>query len=81
MAQDLTAFDTLPITLTANHQGPLLDAGSNPFNVSPSINTFYLNNLYSLFNPPTKTISDFTGSTFNITIPGLPLFTKPGLRS
>jgi hypothetical protein len=69
----LTAFDTLPITLTANHQGPLLDVSSNPFNIPSGSITFYLNNLYSLFNPPTKTISDFTGSTLILTIPGLPL--------
>jgi hypothetical protein len=75
----LTAFDTLPITLTANHQGPLLDVSSNPFNIPSGSITFYLNNLYSLFNPPTKTISDFTGSALIITIPGLPLFNKPGL--
>jgi hypothetical protein len=76
---DLTAFNVLPITLTANHQGPLLDAGSNPLTVPPSSITFYLNNLYSLISPPTKTISDFTGSSLVLTIPGLPLFNKPGL--
>ena len=76
---DLTAYNILPITLTANHQGPLLDAGSNPLNVPLGSITFYLNNLYSLFNPPTKTISDFTGSALILTIPGLPLFNKPGL--
>lgn len=76
---DLTAFSPSSITLTANHQGPLLDAGSSPLDVLPSVNTFYLNNLYSLIDPPSKTISDFTGSALIITIPGLPLFNKPGL--
>jgi hypothetical protein len=76
----LTAYNILPITLTANHQGPLLDASSGSLNVPLGSITFYLNNLYVLpLTPPTKTISDFTGSTLILTIPGLPLFNKPGL--
>jgi hypothetical protein len=76
---DLTAYNILPITLTANHGSPLSDSSSNPLNVPSGSITFYLNNSYSLINPPTKTISDFTGSTLILTIPGLPLFNKPGL--
>jgi hypothetical protein len=75
----LTAYNILPITLTANHGSPLSDSSSNPLNVPSGSITFYLNNSYSLINPPTKTISDFTGSTLILTIPGLPLFNKPGL--
>jgi hypothetical protein len=73
---DLTAFSTLTTILTANHQGPFLDIGSNPININPGVNTFYLNNLYSFINPPTKTISDFTGSILILTIPGFPFFTQ-----
>jgi len=75
---DLTAYNILPITLTANHGGPLLNAGGSPINIFSGVNNFYLNNFYSLISPPTKTISDFTGSTLIIRIPGLPLFNKAG---
>ena len=76
---DLTAYDILNTVLTANHQGPFLDAGSNPINISSGVNTFYLNNLYSLIDPPGKTISDFVGSNLILTIPGVPFFTQiPG---
>jgi hypothetical protein len=76
---DLTAYDILNTVLTANHQGPFLNAGSSPINISSGVNNFYLNNLYSLIDPPGKTISDFTGSSLILTIPGVPFFTQtPG---
>lgn len=76
---DLTAYSTLSTVLTANHQGPFLDAGSNPLNISPGSTFFEINNLYSLIDPPGKTITDFVGITSILTIPGIPFFTQtPG---
>lgn len=71
---DLTAYSTLSTVLTANHQGPFLDGGGNPLDISPSSPNIGINNLYSLIDPPGKTISDFVGINSVITIPGLPRF-------
>jgi peptidoglycan hydrolase-like protein with peptidoglycan-binding domain len=76
---DLTAYSTLSTVLTANHQGPFLDGDGNPLTISPGSINIEINNLYSLIDPPEKTISDFTGSSLILTIPGVPFFTQtPG---
>ena len=71
---DLTAYSTLSTVLTANHQGPFLDGGGNPLTIPPGSTNIEINNLYSLIDPPGKTISDFVGIDSVITIPGLPRF-------
>jgi hypothetical protein len=71
---DLTAYETLSTVLTANHQGPFLDGSSNPLTILPLSPSLEINNLYSLIDPPGKTISDFVGIDTIITIPGLSKF-------